>query len=84
MSPSGSRMQIGGISAVATPFCRCASRSSAAGWNTEIAFASLFVEDRRHCLLALEDDSVMERRHVDRHDNLDAIHFRCINRLLWG
>lgn len=35
MSPSGSRMQTAGTSTVGIPFCRRASRSSAAGRNTD-------------------------------------------------
>src|SRR6187402_2138878 len=35
MSPSGSRMQIGGTSTTGRPFCRRASRNSAEGANTE-------------------------------------------------
>src|SRR5215831_7966360 len=42
MSPSGSRMQTDGTSAVASPFWRLASRSSAAGEKTEAAAGDLF------------------------------------------
>src|SRR5579862_2436113 len=41
MSPSGSRMQTGGTSTAASPFCRRASRNSAAGRNTDGAEVSL-------------------------------------------
>lgn len=42
MSPSGSRIQIGGTSATGKPFWRRASRSNAGGKNTDGEFWFLF------------------------------------------
>jgi hypothetical protein len=64
MSPSGSRMHTAGTSTVVRPFCRRASRSRAAGWNTEeavVSFLSHIVGIQR-----LNSMGARRQRHSDK------------------
>src|SRR5580692_1649456 len=66
MSPSGSRIQTGGTLTAASPFCRRASRNSAAGRNTDGAEVSL--SSRMDGIEPLQRDYIglpqLARRHV--------------------
>src|SRR3954469_2751953 len=74
MSPSGSRMQTAGTSMFSNPFCRRASRNSAAGRNTDGADGFLFSSNGGifNSTGASKDCTVVVRRDLDTIAELQA------------